>query len=113
MTDTSEDPTYDLEIVGALLVAMNVLCLFIQVGILLVADCGLLKRRVKKTVPSTTKVMPSPALQQEQSKVVTLKQIRLKHGASSAESQAAAQKIQVQKDKQNRALAEWDVKELD
>ena len=113
MTDTSEDPTYDLEIVGALLVAMNVLCLFVQVGILLVADCGLLKSRVKKTVPSTTKVMPSPALQQEQSRVVTLKQIRLKHGASSAESQAAAQKIQVQKDKQNRALAEWDVKELD
>ena len=108
MTDTSEDPTYDLEIVGALLVAMNVLCLVVQVGILLVADCGLLKRRGKKTVPSTAKVMPSPALQQEQSKVVTLK-----NGAASAESQAAAQKIQVQKDKQNRALAEWDVKELD
>ena len=50
MTDTSEDPTYDLEIVGALLVAMNVLCLVVQVGILLVADCGLLKRRVKMTV---------------------------------------------------------------
>ena len=45
--------------------------------------------------------------------MVTLKQIRLKHGASSAESQAAAQKIQVQKNNQKRAIAEWDVKELD
>ena len=113
MTDTSEDPTYDLEIVGALLVAMNVLCLVVQVGILLVADCGLLKRRGKKTVPSTTKVMPLPALQQKQSKVATLKQIRLKHGAASAQSEVAAQKIQVQNNNQNRALAEWDVKELD
>ena len=111
MTDTSEDPTYDLEIVGVLLVAMNVLCLVVQVGILLVADCGLLKRRVKMTVviPSTTKVMPLPAaLQQEQSsKLATLKQIRLKHGAASAEYQvacaeyqAAAQKIQVQENNQ-------------
>ena len=111
MTDTSEDPTYDLEIVGVLLVAMNVLCLVVQVGILLVADCGLLKRRVKMTVviPSTTKVMPLPAaLQQEQSsKLATLKQIRLKHGAASAEYQvacaeyqAAAQKIQVQTNNQ-------------
>jgi hypothetical protein len=90
-----------------------VLCLVVQVGILLVADCGLLKRRAKKTVPSTSKVMPLPALQQEQSKVVTLKQVRLKHGAASAESQAAAQKIQVQKNKQKRAITEWDVKELD
>ena len=112
MTDTSEDPTYDLEIVGVLLVAMNVLCLVVQVGILLVADCGLLKRRVKMTavvIPSTTKVMPLPsALQQEQSsKLATLKQIRLKHGAASteyqvacAEYQAEAQKIQVQENNQ-------------
>jgi hypothetical protein len=52
--------------------------------------------------------MPLPALPQKQSKVATLK-----NGAASAESQAAAQKIQVQKNKQKRAITEWDVKELD
>ena len=96
LTNDPIQPEYDPEIVGGMLVAMILLCLVSQIGILLIADCGVCKKKKKdqntKVAParSTTTAATSKKLQQDSK---TLKEIRLKHGAASAEYQAAAESI--------------------
>jgi hypothetical protein len=81
-------------------------------------DLSMLKkcRKKKKTDQNTTKVAPvkenNPVKENKlAADSAKLKEIRLKHGASSAEYQAAAQKVQ--KNNQKRAIADWDAKAMD
>ena len=75
-------------------------------------DLSMLKkcRKKKKTDQNTTKVAPVKE-NNLAADSARLKEIRLKHGASSAEYQAAAQTIQ--KNNQKRAIADWDAKAMD
>ena len=112
MSNPTENKS-DANLVGYVLIVISCFCLAVQVYLMVMEmDLSMLKkcRKKKKTDQNTTKVAPVKE-NNLAADSARLKEIRLKHGASSAEYQAAAQTIQ--KNNQKRAIADWDAKAMD
>ena len=99
MSNPTENKS-DANLVGYVLIVISCFCLAVQVYLMVMEmDLSMLKkcRKKKKTDQNTTKVAPVKDNPVKENKLAAdsarLKEIRLKHGASSAEYQAAAKKI--------------------
>jgi hypothetical protein len=94
MSNPTENKS-DANLVGYVLIVISCFCLAVQVYLMVMEmDLSMLKkcRKKKKTDQNTTKVAPVKE-NNLAADSARLKEIRLKHGASSAEYQAAAKKI--------------------
>ena len=93
--DDSSAPAFQSDVMGVLLIAISVLCIATELGIIVVIDCGMQRRciRDKKATKggnSRTAVRPVSNNNKSKKRATKLRQCRLQYGTNSKEYKAMA-----------------------